>query len=69
MEMFQYSDNDFIFNTSWNSLSVQSKFDENVKNLWQKKEDQGLFRYKYKVESVKKLPGKYGFPAVVSVFF
>lgn len=69
LEMLQYSDNDFIFDTSWNSLSVQSKFDQKLKSLWQKKEDEGLFRYKYKVESKKKLPGKYGFPTVVSVLF
>lgn len=67
--MFQYSDNDFIFDTSWNSLSVQSKFDEKLKSLWQKKEDEGLFRYKYKIESLIKLSGKYGFLAVVSIIY
>lgn len=64
--MFQYSDDDFIFTTSWKSLSIQSKLDEKLKGLWKEKEDVGLFRYKYKIENLIKLPGKYGFLAVVS---
>lgn len=66
--MFQFSDDDFIFTTSWKSLSVQSKFDEKLRSLWQEKEDEGLFRYKYKIENLIKLPGKYEFFAVVSFF-
>lgn len=64
--MFQYSNDDFIYATSWKSLSIQSKFDEKLKCSWQEKEKQGLFRYIYKIEKVVELPGKYGFPAVVS---
>lgn len=67
--MFQYSDKDFIFSTSWKSLDVQSKFDEKLRGLWREKEDQELFRYKYKIERSIELPGKYGFLAVVSNFF
>lgn len=67
--MFQYNDKDFIYTTSWKSLDVQSKFDEKLKNLWQEKEDQELFKYKYKIECSIELPGKYGFLAVVSFFF
>lgn len=49
-------------------MSVESKFEEKLKSLWQKIEDEGLlFRYKYKIEELTKLPGKYGFLAVVSV--
>jgi hypothetical protein len=66
--MFQYSDKDFIFTTSWKSLDGQSKFDEKLRNLWREKEDQELFRYKYYIECSIELPGKYGFLAVVSFF-
>lgn len=65
--MFYYDDKDLIFTTSWKSLSVNSKFDESLKSLWKQKEDEGLFRYKYKEENVITLPGKYGFLAVVSL--
>lgn len=66
-EMYRYGDNDFIFTTSWDSMSAQSEFDEKLKTQWQTIEDEGLFRYKYKIEESVKLPGKYGFLAVVSV--
>lgn len=50
-------------------MSVESKFEEKLKGLWQRIEDEGLlFRYKYKVEELIKLSGKYGFLAVVSVW-
>jgi len=66
--MFYYDDKDLIFTTSWNTTSsVNSKFDESLKSLWKEKEDEGLFRYKYKEENVIMLPGKYGFLAVVSL--
>lgn len=65
--MFYYDDKDLIFTTSWKSLSVNSKFDESLKSLWREKEDQGLFRYKYKEENVIVLPGKYGFLAVLNI--
>lgn len=65
--MFYYDDKDLIFTTSWKSLSVNSKFDESLKRLWKEKEDEGLFRYKYKEENAIILPGKYGFLAVVSL--
>ncbi|XP_025422131.1 GDP-D-glucose phosphorylase 1 [Sipha flava] len=64
--MFQYSDKDFIFTTSWKSLDGQSKFDEKLRNLWREKEDQELFRYKYNIECSIELPGKYGFLAVLN---
>jgi hypothetical protein len=64
--MFCYDDKDLIFTTSWESLSAYSKFDESLKILWKEKENEGLFRYKYKEENVIVLPGKYGFLAVVS---
>lgn len=65
--MYQYSDNDFIFITSWKSLSEQSEFDQKLKSLWEEKDQEGLFRYKYHVERFIELPGKYGFLAVVSL--
>jgi len=65
--MFYYDDKDLILTTSWNSLSVNSKFDKSLKSLWREKEDEGLFRYKYKEENVTMLPGKYGFLSVVSL--
>lgn len=65
--MFRHSDDDFIFTTSWkNSPLVQSEFDKKLMALWKEREDKGLFRYTYKVESIIELPGKYRFPAVVS---
>ncbi|VVC29684.1 Hypothetical protein CINCED_3A003101 [Cinara cedri] len=65
-KMFQYNNDDFIYTTSWKSLSVQSKFDEKLKCLWREKEEKGLFRYTYKIEKLIKLPGKYEFPAVLN---
>lgn len=67
--MLRYSENDFVFTTSWKSLDVQSGFDEKLRGLWLEKEDQELFRYKYQIERSIELPGKYGFPAVVSFLF
>lgn len=69
MDNFHYNKDDFIFISSWKQLLVQSNFDKKIKNDWCAKEKLGLFRYKYENLQVIKVPGKYGFLAVVSKFY
>lgn len=64
--MFEFNEKDFIFSTYWNSLVDESEFDRKLKSLWQEKNEKGLFRYEYKVESLNELSGKYRFIAAVS---
>lgn len=64
--MFEFNEKDFIFSTYWNSLADESEFDRKLKSLWQEKNEKGLFRYKYNVESLNELSGKYRFIAAVS---
>ncbi|XP_050436798.1 GDP-D-glucose phosphorylase 1 isoform X2 [Adelges cooleyi] len=64
--MFEFNDTDLIFETSWSSLSAQSRFDVELKSSWSDKEQYELFRYKYQVERFVRMPGKFGFLAVLN---
>ncbi|GLH09054.1 GDP-D-glucose phosphorylase 1 [Gryllus bimaculatus] len=60
---FTYSENDFIFETSWGDSAKLSSFDVALQTKWQSAVDNGYFRYTLNILNTKRLPGKFSFLA------
>ena len=55
-----YTDDDFIFETKWNS-NKNSEFDSILQTKWNYAAEKGYFRYQLNIEQSKVLPGRYSF--------